>query len=408
MSAAITDKFKKVGVAGTLTTMAAPGKALAASSVNGNSLTNWPTDTGIIFAIRQVDSDGEEVAGTYTEWYGTVSSNTISNLSLAYGTDQVYAAGSTTQMYIPVSAKAHNDFVDGIVEEHSQLGYHSKNMKDSNGNVWLEPNAVSSAVNRIKVSNAATNNKPQIEASGSDTDIGLNLKPKGAGIHQLLDGNGNEIIKTAPAVASAVNELTVQNGATGNGPQLQATGDDTDINIRLVPKGAGYVKRGATGGAIDWYEELGRTTLGGAADTISITSFSARKYLKILVSCIQSGQISIAFRFNNDTGSNYSYRYSANGGADTTGTSQTYGAATTNETSDQFSVIEVVNIAAKEKLASARSASFASSGAGSAPTKWETNSKWANTSNQITRIDIINNGSGDFAAGSEVVVLGHD
>lgn len=56
----------------------------------------------------------------------------------------------------------------------------------------------------------------------------------------LTDSNGNELIKSS-AVASAVNEVTVTNAATGNSPSLSATGGDTDINLTLTPKGAGLV-----------------------------------------------------------------------------------------------------------------------------------------------------------------------
>lgn len=41
--------------------------------------------------------------------------------------------------------------------------------------------------------------------------------------------------------ASAVNEVTIANAATGNSPNISATGGDTDVNLRLTPKGAGYV-----------------------------------------------------------------------------------------------------------------------------------------------------------------------
>lgn len=57
----------------------------------------------------------------------------------------------------------------------------------------------------------------------------------------LNDTNGNEIIKT-PATASAVNEVTVTNAATGNSPEIAATGDDTNIHLALKGKGNGLVK----------------------------------------------------------------------------------------------------------------------------------------------------------------------
>jgi hypothetical protein len=33
---------------------------------------------------------------------------------------------------------------------------------------------------------------------------------------------------------SAVNELTIANAATGNAPEIAATGDDTDIDLKLT------------------------------------------------------------------------------------------------------------------------------------------------------------------------------
>ena len=132
MAASQNDKFLKSG-ASTVTTLSAPGKALAATSINVGSTTNYPTDTGIVFAIRQVDSDGELIAGTYTEWIGTVTSGTTlaMNGTPVYGSDQVYPAGSTTQVYIPVSSYAHNRLVDGLLLEHKNTGLHGAVTADS-------------------------------------------------------------------------------------------------------------------------------------------------------------------------------------------------------------------------------------------------------------------------------------
>ena len=59
-------------------------------------------------------------------------------------------------------------------------------------------------------------------------------------INEINDANGNEeIIFTT--TASAVNELTVANSATGNNPNVSATGGDTNIGINLTPKGLGAI-----------------------------------------------------------------------------------------------------------------------------------------------------------------------
>lgn len=57
----------------------------------------------------------------------------------------------------------------------------------------------------------------------------------------INDTNNNELIKVT-ATASAVNEFTVANAATGNSPTISATGGDTDIDFQLTGKGSGKVK----------------------------------------------------------------------------------------------------------------------------------------------------------------------
>lgn len=55
-------------------------------------------------------------------------------------------------------------------------------------------------------------------------------------ITSINDANGNEVIKT-PATASAVNEITVTNAATGNAPSISATGSDSTAHLNLRGKG---------------------------------------------------------------------------------------------------------------------------------------------------------------------------
>ena len=59
---------------------------------------------------------------------------------------------------------------------------------------------------------------------------------------KISDTNGNELINLT-ATSSAVNEFTLANAATGNGPILSATGE-TNVDINLNPKGSGVLKSG--------------------------------------------------------------------------------------------------------------------------------------------------------------------
>ena len=54
-------------------------------------------------------------------------------------------------------------------------------------------------------------------------------------------GNGTEELIKFIENASAVNEVTITNSATGNAPEISATGDDTNIDFKLTPKGSGNV-----------------------------------------------------------------------------------------------------------------------------------------------------------------------
>lgn len=159
-----------------------------------------------------------------------------------------------------------------------------------------------------------------------------------------------------------------------------------------------------------WWEELGRTTLGASNDTVSVASFAARKYLRFAFYGLASGQISLSIRFNNDSGANYSIRQDANGAADATAGSQTsliiYSAGTRQ--SLYLDSMVITNIAAQEKIFHAFGIDGGTAGAANPPGRTTQVCKWANTSNQITRIDAINTGTGDFASGSELIVLGHD
>jgi hypothetical protein len=56
--------------------------------------------------------------------------------------------------------------------------------------------------------------------------------------NSINDENDLEQIKFS-TTASAINEFTVKNAAAGNAPDLQATGDDTNIDLNLTPKGIG-------------------------------------------------------------------------------------------------------------------------------------------------------------------------
>ena len=167
----------------------------------------------------------------------------------------------------------------------------------------------------------------------------------------------------------------------------------------------------AAGGGVGGWVELARTTLGSAGDTISVTSLADKRYYMVLTDGIASGTLYPELEINADTGNNYAYRRSINGGADSSG--GTYKAlfpsnnpVATTET--YFAVDYLSNLSAQEKLGTSHDVFSEASGAGVAPSRQEHASKWTNTSNAINRIDRSEDGAGQYNTNSEVVVLGWD
>lgn len=123
MAAAATDYFQKVAMS-TATTLSSPGYTTGATSINVGSTSNWPTDTGITFAIDEIDSAGLRVSGSYNVFRGTVNTATqITNITYVGGdANRNYSAGATTRVYILVSYAQMNRMIDGLLVSHDQDG----------------------------------------------------------------------------------------------------------------------------------------------------------------------------------------------------------------------------------------------------------------------------------------------
>ena len=103
---------------------------------------------------------------------------------------------------------------------------------------------------------------------------------------KISDTNGNELINLT-ATSSAVNEFTLANAATGNGPILSATGE-TNVDINLNPKGSGVLKSGSAAVKIAGKETIwvpssamyGATT--NPADAQQVETTATRPDMKVL------------------------------------------------------------------------------------------------------------------------------
>ena len=115
-------------------------------------------------------------------------------------------------------------------------------------------------------------------------------------IDEINDNNGNEeIIFTT--TTSAVNELTIANAATGNAPEIAATGDDTNIDLRLNTKG--------TGGVVFNAGAVGTPSITTTGDTNTGIFFSAADTIDFAEGGVATGQFDSSgnFKFNSGFGS---------------------------------------------------------------------------------------------------------
>jgi len=157
----------------------------------------------------------------------------------------------------------------------------------------------------------------------------------------------------------------------------------------------------------NFWEELASVELGSSGDQLSSGSFSAKKYLWCQVYTKNSSTTNAKFTFNNDTGNNYSYRYSLNGGADGTSTSQPKFQVNAANGSAFYNMF-IINNSANEKLVIGNTNDQKTAGAATASDRLEWVAKWANTSAQITEIDVDNTSAGSFDTGSIIKVWGSD
>jgi len=148
---------------------------------------------------------------------------------------------------------------------------------------------------------AVLGNDGDVTLTGTQTLTNKTLTAPKIGT-SILDTSGNELLLLT-ATGSAVNELTLANAATGNGPILSATGE-TNVDINLNPKGTGVLKSATAAVKIAGKDTMwvpasamyATTTNGAAAAQVETTALRPdMKVMDFADSADDFAQFSVAF-----------------------------------------------------------------------------------------------------------------
>lgn len=105
----------------------------------------------------------------------------------------------------------------------------------------------------------------EVQTSLAAADSALQAVPTTVQLAHIKDTNNVEAV-TVVATADAVNNLQISNRATGYGPILESVGSNTDISLRLQPKGSGSIIQTVNGAT----DTTGVYKVDGAATNVSL------------------------------------------------------------------------------------------------------------------------------------------
>jgi hypothetical protein len=120
----------------------------------------------------------------------------------------------------------------------------------ANGSEQFRAGQTGTAVNSLLLTGATTGLGPTLSSRGSDTNINLNFATKGTGGLLFYTNNGANVQFQILDRVSSVNYYSTRGAATGSSPTLSVVGSDTNIDLELTPKGTGRVKFGTYTGTI--------------------------------------------------------------------------------------------------------------------------------------------------------------
>ena len=207
-------------------------------SITGNQIVTIPLDVQTFYILRNSTSGAYTVQFKYVSRSGDSFTFTSTNK----GDQIIFAAANdgTNPDIVTVNTGITASSTDTLTNKTLTAPKFADGgfIADANGNESVVFGTTSSAVNEVKITNAATGNDPLIAANGGDTNIDLAISPKGSG--ELVIGTGSA---TGAITTSGAYDLVLDTNSGTNSGSITIT-DGANGNINLAPNGTGQVQAG--------------------------------------------------------------------------------------------------------------------------------------------------------------------
>ena len=250
-------------------------------TITGNQIVTIPLDVQTFYILRNSTSGAYTVQFKYASGSGSTFTFSATNK----GTAIVFAAANDGTNPDVIQIQTGGDVVD---DTSPQLGGDldtndfniafddAHGINDENGNEQIVFQTTSSAVNQIDITNAATGNAPSIQATGGDSNINLKVGPKGTGLFEVLGATNPGSIQLNCENNSHGIKLTSPPHSSGQSYELKfPTGNVTADRFLKVASVSGS---GTTGvGQLSFAEVSGGTSW-QAVKTSTFTAVAGEGY----------------------------------------------------------------------------------------------------------------------------------
>jgi len=250
-------------------------------TITGNQIVTIPLDVQTFYILRNSTS------GAYTVQfkYASGSGSTFTFTATQKTTKIVFATANDSTNPDIIEVQTGGDVVDDTSPQlGGDLDTNSFNIafddahgiNDENGNEQIIFQTTSSAVNQIDITNAATGNAPSIQATGGDSNINLKVGPKGTGLFEVLGATNPGSIQLNCESNSHGIKLTSPPHSSGQSYELKfPTGNVTADRFLKVASVSGS---GTTGvGQLSFAEVSGGTSW-QAVKTSNFTAAAGEGY----------------------------------------------------------------------------------------------------------------------------------